>query len=478
MADDNVYPGVYIEEIPTLPLAVVPVSTAIPAFIGYTEKAIETANNDLLLKPFRIGSLNEYSQYFGGPQKEEGIVVTFTPKFGFISIFGSNATATLPESRKSKHILFYSLQLYFDNGGGPCWIVPVGTYKPRVGDPLVLSELLAGLNALSEVDEPTLIVIPESQNLAISDFKTLQDAALLQCKTLQDRFTIMDIHGGNIPLSNPDVDMETAVANFRTSGIGTDNLKYGAAYTPNIVTTIKYAIDEAKTGVRDVVKGRPMPATKLNILRSTNARKYQLAKTAISTLKCVLPPSGAIAGIIVSVDNNRGVWKAPANVSINDCLGPVVNLDKNLQERMNVDAANGKSINTILAFTGKGTMVWGSRTLAGNDNEWRYVSVSRLFIFVEESAKKAVEQFVFEPNDANTWVKVQGMLENFLATLWRQGALQGVKTEQAFYVAIGLGKTMTAQDIAEGLMILEIGLAVVRPAEFIIARFSQKMSAS
>jgi phage tail sheath protein FI len=92
--------------------------------------------------------------------------------------------------------------------------------------------------------------------------------------------------------------------------------------------------------------------------------------------------------------------------------------------------------------------------------------------------KKATTQFVFENNDANTWVKVQGMIENFLTTLWRQGALQGVKPEHAFYVAVGLGKTMTALDILEGRLIVEVGIAAVRPAEFIILRFSHKMAES
>jgi phage tail sheath protein FI len=191
-----------------------------------------------------------------------------------------------------------------------------------------------------------------------------------------------------------------------------------------------------------------------------------------------LPPSGAVAGIYARVDNARGVWKAPANESINSVVGPTVQITAEEQERLNVDTVAGKSINAIRAFTGKGTLVWGARTLAGNDNEWRYVPVRRFFNMVEESSKKATEPFVFEPNDANTWVKVQGMLENFLTILWRQGALQGAKPEHAFYVAVGLGKTMTALDILEGRMIVEIGMAVVRPAEFIILRFSHKMAES
>ena len=202
-----------------------------------------------------------------------------------------------------------------------------------------------------------------------------------------------------------------------------------------------------------------------------------LAGKAADALNTI-PPSGAIAGIYAAVDRDRGVWKAPANVSLNAVIGPAVKISQEQQGEFNVDVNAGKSINIIRAFPGKGTLVWGARTLAGNDNEWRYVSVRRFFNFVEESVKKATEQFVFEPNDANTWVKVQAMIENFLTTLWRQGALQGIKPEHAFYVAVGLGKTMTPLDILEGRMIIEIGMAAVRPAEFIILRFSHKMPES
>jgi phage tail sheath protein FI len=145
------------------------------------------------------------------------------------------------------------------------------------------------------------------------------------------------------------------------------------------------------------------------------------------------------------------------------------------QESLNVDPTAGKSINAIRAFTGKGTMVWGARTLAGNDNEWRYVSVRRLFNMIEESARKATAFAVFEPNDMTTWLKVKGMIESFLYGLWERGALAGPSPAAAYFVNVGLGKTMTTQDILEGRMIVEIGVAAVRPAEFIILRFSHKL---
>ena len=217
---------------------------------------------------------------------------------------------------------------------------------------------------------------------------------------------------------------------------------------------------------------------KIEILKQTDAF-YSTILSAIKSRGIVLPPSGAIVGVYASVDNERGVWKAPANVSLTAVKGPAVNITNEEQGDLNIpNDGYGKSINAVRAFTGKGTLVWGARTLAGNDNEWRYISVRRFFIMVEESVKRATEQFVFEPNDANTWVKVRAMIENFLTLQWRAGALAGAKPEQAFYVRVGLGQTMTAQDIQEGKMNVEIGMAAVRPAEFIILKFSHKMQES
>jgi phage tail sheath protein FI len=174
------------------------------------------------------------------------------------------------------------------------------------------------------------------------------------------------------------------------------------------------------------------------------------------------------------VDSNRGVWKSPANVSLNRVSAPTVSIERSEQDGLNV-SDTGKSINAIRFFNGKGVLIWGARTLDGNSNEWRYISVRRFFNMVEESVKKATEPFVFEPNNANTWVKVKAMIENFLTLQWRSGALMGAKASDAFYVKVGLGETMTEDDVLNGKMIVEIGMAAVRPAEFIILRFSHKM---
>lgn len=478
MATTYKTPGVYIEEIPKFPPSIAPVDTAIPAFIGYTERAVDRDGSDLTLRPKRIESLVEYELYFGGPQLETGITVT-VDEVNVAALgkpVGVTATAALDEDDRSKHILYYAMQLFYANGGKSCYVVSVKPYKATVGDDLDVGELGAGLPPLAKVDEPTLIVVPEAQALTqAADFGTLQNNALTQCDTLKDRFVIMDVHGGAEKLSDPKADLMAAVASFRTSGPN-QLLKYGAAYAPNLETILDYAYDDSTVQVTEVTDGTAAAAVALDTLTTNQA--VERARAAIRDLPLKLPPSAAIAGVYARVDADRGVWKAPANVGLNAVIKPTIEYDNTVNDQLNVDPTAGKSVNAIRPFVGKGTLVWGARTLAGNDNEWRYVSVRRFFIFVEESTKKATEQFTFEPNDANTWIKVQAMIENFLTTQWRAGALQGIKPEHAFYVAVGLGKTMTPLDILEGRMIIEIGLAAVRPAEFIILRFSHKMAES
>lgn len=185
-----------------------------------------------------------------------------------------------------------------------------------------------------------------------------------------------------------------------------------------------------------------------------------------------VPPSGAMAGIYAQTDRNRGVWKSPANISISGVVGLTDDINDADQMEMNIHET-GKSINALRKFTGQGFLVWGGRTLAGNSNDWRYINVRRLANMIEESTKKACMQFVFEPNAPQTWVNVKGMIDNYLNSLWNDGALVGSKANDAFFVQIGLGQTMSAQDILEGRMIVKIGYAPSRPAEFIILEFKQ-----
>jgi len=355
------------------------------------------------------------------------------------------------------------------NGGGPCYIVSVNDYTTG-GGAVSNTELQSGLDAIESFDEPTLIAFPDGQGVGTSaNYYTLQNNALALCAKLQDRFTLIDVYDNSDTTDNN-------ANNFR-SGVGANNLNYGAAYYPNLITTLLYNYDDSAVPLTVSVASGPggavLASTDLAGLATENKVVYNTAKNAISLEGVQLPPSSTIAGVMATVDATRGVWKAPANVGITGVQQLTDKITDASQENLNIDPTTGKSINAIRAFTGKGILVWGARTLDGNSNDFRYVSVRRFYIMVEESVKKATMAFVFEPNDGNTWVKVRAMIENYLTNLWRLGALAGSKPEQAFYVKVGLGQTMTFQDILEGRMIVEIGMAPVRPAEFIILRFSQ-----
>jgi len=443
-------PGVYVEEISKFPPSVAQVETAIPAFVGYTEKGAE-------LEPTRISSMLEYETLFGGADKETGITVSITD--GIVS-------AEIADESKFK--MYYAMQMFFANGGGPCYIVSVGDYEDTISLGDDDSGLQAGLDTLRKEDEPTLLVFPDAVSLGEDNAKALHEQALLQCSDLQDRFVIMDT-------------VEDTVASVTALRDITGDLKYGAAYYPHLETVLSYEFKDADVLIADGstildADGVSQSITgNLGDLKDGNSAVYNQAKAAVAGIRVVVAPSGAMAGVYARVDSNRGVHKAPANVGLNYVIAPTVKISHKEQEGLNVDATAGKSINAIRTFTGKGTLVWGARTLDGNSNEWRYVPVRRFFNMVEESVKKASSRFVFEPNTANTWVRVQGMIENFLVQQWKAGALAGSKPEEAFYVRIGLGSTMSAQDILEGKMIIEIGMAVVRPAEFIVLRFSHKL---
>ena len=204
---------------------------------------------------------------------------------------------------------------------------------------------------------------------------------------------------------------------------------------------------------------------------------YQYAMKGLKKYLNLLPPSAAMAGIYTRVDNARGVWKAPANVSVNYVESTAENIDDEGQEGLNAPM-NGKAINVIRAFQGEGIKVWGARTLDGNSLDWRYINVRRTLLFLEESVKNAARAYVFEPNDAGTWINMKSMIENFLRGIWKRGGLAGTTPEDAYEVHVGLGDTMTAEDILEGIMRITVLVAITHPAEFIEITFQQQAQKS
>jgi uncharacterized protein len=435
-------PGVYVEEIPSLPGSIPSVPTAVPGFVGYTAKAGPG-------KPVKIESLAAFEAIFGGAYME--VVGTAFP------------AVTTPGSAIPAFLLHYSLRLYFANGGGPCYISSAGPYP---ASPARAAQEIA-LAALALEDEVTILVLPDAVNLIAAEQTAFYETALAQCTSLKDRILLVDANKANYNA------VDTAKGHIRSINAGSfpNALSYVAAYYPFVQTNLGYPDSAIKLhatpySLADVVAGLHAGPTDFSILVGT------LRQNIAALPKVILPPSPAIAGVMCVVDKTRGVWKAPANVSLVGVTDPTERLSDAQNALLNVDSGTGKSINAIRAFNGKGTLVWGARTMDGNDNEWRYIPVRRLFNMMEESISQAMEVHVFSPNDHQTWAHVKGSIENFLLDLWKQGALAGAKPEQAFRVRVGLDQTMTSLDILEGRLIVEVAVAAVRPAEFIILRFS------
>jgi len=180
-----------------------------------------------------------------------------------------------------------------------------------------------------------------------------------------------------------------------------------------------------------------------------------------------IPPSGSIMGIYARSDNTRGVHKAPANEVVRACVGLDIPFNKGEQ-----DILNPKGINLIRSFPGQGIRVWGARTVS-SDPSWKYINVRRLFIFIEETIKANTSWAVFEPNDEALWTRVQRTISVFLTGMWRNGSLAGSSSDEAFFVNIGRN-TMSQDDIDNGRLVCVIGVAPVKPAEFVIFRITQK----
>lgn len=532
-------PGVYIEEKNAFPNSAVSVETAVPAFIGYTEKA-EWYGKSLLQKPTRITSFAEYVERFGGSFQAKFMLKTLggatdpkktdvkeTPetdkdaasadteakadvteaKNETVSAAGKS-TFTVGQKQmyaeiKANHTLylFNCIRLFFANGGGPCYIIAVDTYnnKPNgievnVADFIGSDKKINPLELLKKEFEPTLVVVPDAIALGAACYNTIYTEILAHCANTQSRFAILDLEKQSPLASTSDV-----VGTFRNK-IGVNNLKYSAAYYPwlktavvqpsevtfeNIDSSVKLADILPEDAAQKVVANfKPTESTseteKLNFHQALKATSptYTNILGEIRAILNELPPSAAMAGLYTAVDSSRGVWKTPANVSVNMVNAPSVDISSEQQEDLNVDVMAGKSINVIRTFPGIGTLVWGGRTLDGNSQDWRYINVRRTLIMIEQSLKLSARAYVFEPNDANTWVTVKCMMNNFLTNLWKQGALAGAVPEQAFDVQIGLGSTMTATDILDGKMLISVKVAIVRPAEFIVITFQQQMQQS
>jgi uncharacterized protein len=294
------------------------------------------------------------------------------------------------------------------------------TADDYIGDPLKSPDQRTGLTALAQINEISLLCAPDGVDKGIGTEINL--AVIEQCELLRDRFAILSV-------SKDEGDVGKVIK--------IQDTKYGAVYYPWI----------------RVFNPRG-PGTQL------------------------VPPVGHIAGIYARSDIERGVHKAPAN----EVVRGIVNVDlpgneKPLEYTLvkeEHDILNPKGVCVIRDFrsAGRGIRVWGARTMS-SDAEWKYINVRRLFIFIEESIEQGTQYVVFEPNDEPTWAAVRRSITAFLTSVWRSGGLMGNTQEEAFFVRCDR-TTMTQDDIDNGRLICQIGIAPSKPAEFVIFRFSQK----
>lgn len=491
-------PGVYIVEKNAFPNSAVEVATAIPAFIGYTEMAVN-GSVSLLNRPFRITSMAEYHAFFGGAP---------TPLFSLpAAAEGEEPTLVCGEKKvmvKQTSVpftLYYQMMMFFGNGGGPCYIVSVGDYK---ADEISPDALKAGIETLLKEQEPTMLLCPEAVGVKDKELCFgVQTAMLSHCGyKMRNRIAILDIYDGFKDRKNPAGDV---VNEFREK-IGSSFLDFGSAYYPWLNTSIvqdrdlsflNYDSETLKALLDEELKKQPearqplvkeqldkigttMDAIQQDTLNKTLAQISPIYNGVLKETRRILnllAPSASMAGIYTMVDNTRGVWKAPANVSVNSVISPAVNITHDEQEDLNVPL-NGKAINAIRVFVGEGIKVWGARTLDGNSLDWRYINVRRTMIMLEESIKNASRAYVFDPNVASTWINLRSMIQNFLNGIWKRGGLAGSTPDDAFSVHVGLGDTMTPEDILEGILRVTVLVAIVRPAEFIEITFQQQMQKS
>jgi len=483
-------PGVYIEELDAFPNSVVEVPTAIPAFFGYTEEA-EFDGRDLTGVPTRIDNLAEYQTYFGGPD---------TPLYSRVK------TETLDRFETPQRFhLYWAIRHFFDNGGGPCWIVSVGGYD---GDKHSADDFTDDIwNAAAKEREPAIYLCPDAVALDRASYVAISNRMLAECQSLADRVAIVDIYDGRGDIAQA-IDGPDGFRNALRFG---DNPGFGVAYYPWLNTTLieqpdadftDLDEDSRKALAKDVfadlqalqseplsdeltelVKRLTQAPTKEHPADKTHTALYNLSPLYSQVMQGlraemnVLPPSGAMAGVYARTDSTFGVFKAPANTGIQSVASPVVSMSHEEQQGLNVPL-NGLAVNAIRSFLGRGVLVWGARTLDGNSQDWRYVSVRRTLIMLEQSIKSAAQAYVFAANDDATWATVRAMIENFLTNQWKAGALAGSTPDQAFGVDVGLGSTMTAQDVLDGYMNVAVRVAVTRPAEFIVITFQQKMQTS
>jgi len=344
----------------------------------------------------------------------------------FKAIYGEADTITYASGEIQKSYLAHAVASFFVNGGKRLYVVRMADERGANTIPPTATDYARALEALAAIEEIAIVAAPGGS--VAGDVGPVHDALIAHVS--RDRaycFAVLDP-----PAGATITDVKAVRARL--------DCKNAALYYPWITVLAPSAPTR-----------RPLPPLK----------PQPLLKKTIN-----VPPSGAICGIYSRSDIERAVFKAPANEVINDAVGFEVVLTDGENEVL-----NPLGINCLRNFAGRGNRVWGARTVS-SDAEWKYVNVRRYMLYLERSMDVGTQWVVFEPNSERLWAQVLAAVENFLFDEWRSGALQGMKPEEAYFVKCDR-TTMTQNDIDNGRLIVEIGFAPLKPAEFVILRIGQ-----
>ena len=418
------YPGVYIEEVPSVFRPIESAGTSTAVFIG-------TTNNGAAGEPRLIFKWSDYEDQFGGIQN-------------------------LNDKADAMGLAVYT---FFLNGGGAAYIAHVNEGAPAVSTKTTYGydKVFAFLAKISDIN---IICLPGKAwgKVSPADNKIIS-AAIAHAEKMKNRMVIVDLDPETVLTQEADV-----------KGLNPPSSKFSVTYYPWLkVANSFYGLqEEEKDGDG---KGVDNGGGKDGSGKDGGGKKDAVPSPPPTFS---IAPSSFVAGMWAKIDRGRGVWKAPAGVetALSGVAGLVDSVD---DERQGI--LNPLGINCIRKIPGAGPVIWGSRTLATMAKpEWCYVPVRRTACMIEESIYNNIQWAVFEPNDHRLWSSLRVNIDSFMNGLWRAGAFQGAKASDAYFVSCNLGDTMGQDNIDKGEVVVRVGFAPLKPAEFVIIRIQQKVA--
>jgi len=513
-------PGVYVEEVPSSQKVLTAAATAIAAFVGFTERAPDDPTDPEGVKPRLVTSWMQFEQLYGG--FKNGCVLPLSV-YGYFQNGGAIAyIVRIPNTAPAGQPSQLALPAADRALGTPMTVTSI---EPDANLTVVIEPSDTGEDPADDEPRPFTLLVREGASVLESypevtmtpgatNVATVVNATSTRVRVKIDLADDVDLSSmvdvlkaGSYPLQKA---QPTAVAVSGKKFAGSESARTGIngltiaeevtmVIVPDLVTAATKGdgtldLNMWKAVQTALIGHCELEGNRMAILDAPPGMTPQQIKewrsgvamydSAFATFyypwikvenpagsngdrEVFVPPSGHIAGVWARTDETRGVWKAPANDTIRGCLDIERAITKNEQSLL-----NPIGINCIRPFGTRGIRIWGARTLS-SDSDWRYINVRRLFNMIETTILDGTQWAVFEPNDVKLWEGVSRTLTGFLTGLWKSGALFGASADQAFYVKCD-AETNPPESIDEGKLVVEVGLAPVKPAEFVIFRISQQ----